>query len=204
MNCSECREDFAAYGEGLLDPVAQNRIKSHLSECPACRAELDKVRRVVVRLTRSGLGASKVSLEAQVMDRIIHEQALVIRRLQMRKRIRILGISGALTAAIALFFILGVWMTQPSANVQAAETKVQAAEVLAQGAKAVPKISSIHIKGRMRTLPFDNFSNINPQGDFVPIELWKQFGENTKWRAEKPGRVAVMDGDFTILLGKSR
>ena len=35
-----------------------------------------------------------------------------------------------------------------------------------------------------------------------PIELWKQFGEKSKWRVEKPGRVVVMDGDSTIMLIK--
>jgi hypothetical protein len=203
MNCSECRDDFAAYQEGLLDPGAESRIKSHLTECPACRAEFDQVQCLVVRLTRAGPGASGILLETQVMDRIIHEQALVIRRLQMRKRIRMLGIGGALTAAVVLFFILGFWMTQPGANVQAAENaKVQAAETLAQGAKAVPKVSTIHIQGKLRTRPGDNFSYIDSKLDFVPIEVWKQFGENTKWRVEKPGRVIVMDGVSTIMLIK--
>ncbi|HEY4759017.1 MAG TPA: hypothetical protein VIH42_00410, partial [Thermoguttaceae bacterium] len=48
----------------------------------------------------------------------------------------------------------------------------------------------------------DNFSYINSKLDFVPIEVWKQFGEKTKWRVEKPGRIVVMDGDSTIMLIK--
>ncbi|MGD0382170.1 MAG: zf-HC2 domain-containing protein [Thermoguttaceae bacterium] len=197
MNCSECRDDFAAYQEGLLDPGAESRIKSHLTDCPACRAEFDQVQRVVVRLTRGGLSTSGISLETQVMDRIIHEQALIIRRLQMRRRIRLLGIGGVLTAAVVLLIIAGVQMAQP-------DNRVQAAEVLAQGAKAVPKISTIHIQGKMRTDPDDfNFSNIDLDKDLlVSIDLWKQFGENTKWRVEKPGVVAVMDGVSTIILVK--
>ncbi|MGD0516425.1 MAG: hypothetical protein ABSA26_02735 [Thermoguttaceae bacterium] len=79
------------------------------------------------------------------------------------------------------------------------DNRVQAAEVLAQGSKASTNISSVHILGRIRTSPHDNFSYINPHLDFFPIEVWKQFGEKTKWRVEKPGRVAVMDGDSTIM-----
>lgn len=202
MNCLECRDDFAAYLEGLLDPEAESRTTAHLTDCPACRAEFDQVQRLVVRLTRNGLGAPEISLESQVMDRIIHEQAQVIRRLQMRKRIRLLGIGGILTAAVALFFILGFWETQLDTRVQAAETKVQAAETLAQGAKAMPKISSIHVQGKLRTLSHDNFSYIDSKQDFVPIEVWKQFGEVTKWRVDKTGRVIVMDGVSTIMLIK--
>jgi hypothetical protein len=202
MNCLQCREDFAAYQEGLLDKDAKGRIESHLAECPACRVEFDQVHHIAERLTRAGPGVSGISLENRVMDRIIHEQALVIRRLQMRKRIRLLGIGGAVAAAVVLFFALIFWPAQPGANVQAAENKVQAAEILAQGAKAVPKISNIHIKGKMRNSPYDNFIDLDPKLDFAPIEIWKQFGDNTKWRVEKPGRVIVMDGSSTIQLIK--
>ena len=165
MNCSECRDDFAAYQEGLLESEAESRIESHLADCPACRAEFDQMQSLVVRLTRDGPGASGISLENRVMDRIIHQQALTIRRLQMRKRIRLLGISGVLTAAVVLLIIAGRadWTA-------GRDNKVQAAEALAQGAKAVPNISSIHIQGKMRTLPADNFSNINArQGILFPL-----------------------------------
>jgi hypothetical protein len=192
MNCSECRDDFAAYQEGLLDPAAENRIKSHLADCPACRAEFDQMQQLVVRLARGGLDAPGISLESPVMDRILQQQALVIRRLKMRKRIRLLGIGGVLTAASVLLVFIGVLMNQPNA-------RVQAAEVLAQGAQAVPKLSSIYIRGKMRTAAHDNFGYINSHLDFVPIELWKQLGEKTKWRVEKPERVAVMDGDSTVM-----
>jgi hypothetical protein len=91
-------------------------------------------------------------------------------------------------------------MTSNNSKIQAAEnSKVEAAQMMAQGVKAVPKVSSIHIRAKMRTLPADNFANImSAGGDLVPIELWKQFGEKPKWRVEKPGRVAVMDAESTI------
>ncbi len=61
------------------------------------------------------------------------------------------------------------------------------------------KIRSIHIRGEVCTYPVDNFGAIVPNQDFVRIDLWKEFGPNGKWRAEKPGRVAVMDGQSTVL-----
>ena len=198
MNCSECKDDFAAYIEGLLDPAVESRITSHLADCPACRAEFDEVRRLVVRLTRSGLDVSGISLESQVMDRILQQQALIIRKLQMRKRIRLLGLGGALTAAVILLIVAGIQTTRSDA----ADAKIEAVKVMAQAADAVPKMSSIHIKGKMRTLPGDNFSYIDAKLDFVPIEMWKQFGKKTKWRVDKPGRVAVMDGKSIMMLIK--
>jgi hypothetical protein len=55
----------------------------------------------------------------------------------------------------------------------------------------------------LRTLPDENFSRIFPDKDFVPIELWKQFGDSPKWRIDKPGRMALMDGQSTLLYFKS-
>ena len=51
----------------------------------------------------------------------------------------------------------------------------------------------------MRTLPADNFSYIDANSAFYPIELWKQFQPELKWRVEKPGRVIVMDGLQTVM-----
>ena len=70
---------------------------------------------------------------------------------------------------------------------------------MTKGAQAVAKLTSIHLRGQLRTAPHDNFSSINPDGEFYTIELWKQFEPELKWRVEKPGRVAVMNGQSTVL-----
>ena len=111
----------------------------------------------------------------------------------MRKRIRVLGRSGAVAVAAAMLIIGGLWFTQP------AEAQ-KAATVLARGAEAVPNPSTVHIVARVRTIPHDNFSLIGAEYGLVPIEVWKQFGDEPKWRVEKPGRVAVMDGESTMML----
>jgi hypothetical protein len=134
------------------------------------------------------------SLENAVMDRIVQEQAVQLRRLKMRRRIRMLGVSGVTAAAIALFAFGSMWLARPAA------AERTAAEVLAQGAEAVPDPSTVQIVAKMRTIAHDNFAMIGDTYDFVPVKIWKQFGEKPKWRVEKPGRVAVMDGDSTMML----
>ena len=51
----------------------------------------------------------------------------------------------------------------------------------------------------MRTAPADNFSYINPKTEFSSIELWKELDGQKRWRIEKPGRIAWMDGQSTGL-----
>ena len=77
-----------------------------------------------------------------------------------------------------------------------------AAEVLEEGAKALANLKSIHISARMRTLERDNFELIGLDYGFVDVQLWKSFGGEPKWRVEKPGRVAVMDGQGSLLFIK--
>jgi outer membrane lipoprotein-sorting protein len=72
--------------------------------------------------------------------------------------------------------------------------------LMAQSVQAMSNLQSVHITARMRTAPNDNFEYINPGLDWVPLEIWKQFGNPPKWRVEKPGRVAVMDGTSSLML----
>jgi len=87
-----------------------------------------------------------------------------------------------------------------SVSETASETIQKQIEALAQAAEAGPEAGSVHIAAEMRTPPQDNFSTIGAEFKFVPIDIWKQFGDKPKWRVEKPGRVAVMDGDSTVML----
>jgi len=68
-----------------------------------------------------------------------------------------------------------------------------------QQAPAARRLASIHIRGRLRGAANDNFQAITAEDDFVTVELWKQLEPKLKWRVERPGRVAVMDGQSTVL-----
>ena len=78
----------------------------------------------------------------------------------------------------------------------------KAISVMSNGVRAVARLTSVHMHGRLRTNPRENFSAIIPDADFVSLELWKQFSPDLKWRVELPGRVAVMDGQSTVLFIK--
>jgi anti-sigma factor ChrR (cupin superfamily) len=73
---------------------------------------------------------------------------------------------------------------------------------LGQGARIAAELRSVHAVVRMRTLPDDNMGMLRLDHDFVPIELWKEFGERARWRVESPGRVVVMDGDSNLMLSR--
>jgi hypothetical protein len=96
--------------------------------------------------------------------------------------------AAATTAAVILIMALA-----------APKVQAKAADVLAKGA---PGRGQAHQHPPARPTahaPGDNFSYIDANSAFYPIELWKQLVPEPKWRIEKPGRVALMDGLQTVM-----
>ena len=195
MNCAECRDNFVACAEGLLERGEELQCRAHLEACADCRAEYELSLRLEKRLLARGQAAAGVAIVETVMRRVRQEQFKPERETIMSKILKHrwgFGLGAAAGTAAILLIIL---LASPKAQ-------AKAAEVMTKGAQAVAKLTSIHLRGQLRTYPQDNFSSINSDCEFCTIELWKQFVPELKWRAEKPGRVAVMDGQSTVLYFK--
>jgi outer membrane lipoprotein-sorting protein len=210
MNCSQCRELLVGYIEGLLDDNLNQAVKSHLDICAECRKELEQVSSLQKRLVANGASHGQNDLENAVMDRIVREQALKLRKANQDKhqvniwrfimRSPITRLTAAAVILVAIVVSAALWnRTIPTVIPTASASAVQ---VLTDAAKAVEDVQSIHIKARMRTLPHDNMGMIGLKYDFVPIEMWKKINDAgfVLWRIEKPGRVVVTDGNSTTML----
>ena len=199
MNCAECRENLVAWVEGLLDREESFQCQAHLETCAACRAEHAAITRLQRQLVARGPATAGVSLVEPVMRRVLQEQKETERETIMSTILKHRWGFGLGTAAGAAAIILIALLTLPKTQATAAE----AIAAMTRGAQAVAKLTSIHLHGRLRTAPQDNFSYINADCPFYTIELWKQFEPELKWRVEKPKRVVVMDGQSTVMLIKT-
>ena len=195
MNCAECRDNLVACIEGLLGDEESLQCQAHLETCAACRAEYAAIAKLQQQLVARGQAAADVSIVEPVMRRVrdvhVEPERNSIMSIVLKHRWG-LGL-GATAGAVAVILI---------ALVSTPKVQAAAAVVMTRGAEAVAKLSTIHIRGHLRTAPQDNFSYINPDLDFVTVELWKQFEPDLKWRVDKPGRTAVMDGQSTVLFIK--
>jgi hypothetical protein len=192
MNCAECRDNLIACAEGLLKRGEEQECRAHLEACAECRAEYEAMAGLQRRLIARGQAAAGVGIAGPVMTRLRREQFKIERETFMSKLLNHrwgLGLGAAACVAAILAVVL---LTMPGAQ-------AQASAVLVKGAQAAAKLTSIHLRGQLRTYPQDNFSAIVPDQGFAAIELWKQFEPELKWRVEKPGRVAVMDGQSAVL-----
>ena len=194
MNCAECRENLVAAVEESLEPEVSRQHEAHLEGCAECRAASVSVRRLQERLIASGRAAAQVSIVEPVMLRIRRSQTQPRKDTLLSRMMRGWGL-GLSAASAGAAVLLALFLLLP-------QGQAKASEVLARGAKALAKLTSLHLVGRMRTLPGDNFSLIAPEQDLSPVELWVQLDPILKWRVEKPGRVAAMNGQSSVLFLK--
>jgi len=195
MNCAECRDNLVACAEGLLDRETLLECRAHLETCASCRAEYQAIASLQQRLVARGQAAAEVSLVAPVMQRVLQKQRESEGESFMSKILKHRWGFGLGTATGAAAILLIALLTLP-------KMQATAEEVMTRGAQVVAKLTSIRFRGELRTWPVDNFGYINADCPFCPIELWKQFEPQLKWRIEKPGRVVVMDGESTVMLLK--
>ena len=196
MNCAECRDNLVACAEGLLDREEELQCRAHLDACAYCRAEYEAITSLQRCLIARGQATAGVRIVEPVMRRVYQEQFKPERETIMSTILKHRWGFGLGAAASAAAVILIAFLVFPKAQ-------ATAAEIMTKGAQAVAKLTSIHLRGQLRTYPADNFSYINADCPFYTIELWKQFEPELKWRVEKPERVVVMDGKSTVMLIKS-
>ncbi|MGD0745987.1 MAG: hypothetical protein ABSA45_12615 [Verrucomicrobiota bacterium] len=199
MNCAECRDNLVACAEGLLDREALLECQAHLEACAGCRAEYQAIASLQQRLIARGQATAEVSMLQPVMQRVLQKRKEPERETIMSRILRHrwgFGLGAIATVAAVILIAL---LTLPKTQATAAE----AIAAMTRGAQAVAKLTSIHLRGQLRTAPQDNFSYINGDSPFYSIELWKQFEPELKWRIEKPKRVVVMNGESTVMLIKT-
>jgi len=192
MKCVDFKENLVAYIEGLLDEDVSHQYREHLGQCPRCRTEHEAFVGLQKRLaTREYVGASIVD---PVMNRILQKKIKPERSMIMSLLHTRWGFGLTATACIAIA-VLSMFLFVPGGQ-------ATAAEIIERSVRAVSALDSIYIQCRVRTLPNDNFELIGADYDFVDMEIWKQFGDQNRWRIDKPGRMAVMDGTSTYIVKK--
>ena len=195
MKCVECREKLIGYIEGLLDEEESRQCQEHMNRCSQCREEYQASVQLQQRLVAHGRQFIDISVADPVMNRVLREKTEMERITIMKLFHTRWGIGLSTAAAVALV-VLGIFIFMPGGQ-------VSAAEIIVRGARAVSRLDSVHMQCRVRTLPNDNFELIGADYDFVDVEIWKQFGDQYRWRIDKPERMAVMDGSSTYMVIKS-
>ncbi|MBE0535216.1 MAG: zf-HC2 domain-containing protein [Phycisphaerae bacterium] len=86
MNCSEFQDKSFEYVDGLLEPGQAEAVTAHIAVCAQCRGEAERLRRVHERLAADGGAYAECDIEGAVVDRIVREQTLKLRKAERPSR----------------------------------------------------------------------------------------------------------------------
>jgi len=186
MNCKTFRKRQVE----MLDANPDPNLLRHAETCTECARELAEARALLTALSPIQSPYRESNLKERIMSKVTELETVE----DMKRYRGWLPRLSYVAIALVVIGLLGGWLLQGRPD--------SAFTILAQAAEASERLGTIHIVAQMRTVPHDNFDMIVPEGDLVPVELWKVSGETAKWRIEKPGRVAVMDGNEIVMLIK--
>jgi hypothetical protein len=180
MNCREAQERLVELFD--LDAARGGDLERHLAACDRCAADYAALRSAVQAIDSPPRVHASPDFKERVMRKLTEVEPAP-RRWRFMPRLALVG--AAAIVALVLFM---------------PRSESPAMSLMAQSAEAMSNLQTVHITARMRTLPHDNFELIDLKYDWVPLEIWKQFGATAKWRVQKPGRIAVMDGTSSMML----
>ncbi|MHC4715030.1 MAG: anti-sigma factor family protein [Planctomycetota bacterium] len=164
MKCDECREQFAAYFEGLVEPEVIQEIRAHLEGCPTCRAEAESIERLRERLARNGDAPLDNSLADAVMGAIREKRTETEpkRRIAMilkhRRGMSAVAASLVVAATVALIVLLG--------------NGTSAAYAIEKAVEAAKKITSVHF---VEWVPLERLQSEVPVDGEVTERAWADY-----------------------------
>lgn len=117
MSCRKTRRFLAGYLDEALGASVRDRVREHLEECPACRAELEIFRRLSLHLARLESVAPPADSAMQIRVRASQLQSWRVISARIRGRMRLLfenileplavpATGGVLTAVIVFALVV--------------------------------------------------------------------------------------------------
>jgi outer membrane lipoprotein-sorting protein len=191
MTCREAQKRLVDLFDAAPPRTLENELRSHLAACEDCTREYADALAAVASIEPPERAQPSPDFKERVMKEIMEIPPAVRPRHNFFSKLAV-----AVAAAVVLVVLAPILVSLRS---KGNHVPAPVFSLLAQSVQAMSGIESVHMTARMRTLPRDNFEYINPECDWVPLDIYKQFGDPAKWRVEKAGRVVVMDGASTLL-----
>jgi hypothetical protein len=191
MTCREAQKRLVDLFDAAPPRALEDELQSHLAACVDCAREYAESLAAVAGIELPERVQPSPDFKERVMKEIMEIPPAVRPRRNFLPWLAVAAAAAVLLVALAPIV----------ASLRSKGNRVPAPvlSLLAQSVQAMSGIESVHMTARMRTMPRDNFEYINPNCDWVPLDIYKHFGEPAKWRVEKSGRVVVMDGSSSLL-----
>ncbi|MDO5342803.1 MAG: hypothetical protein Q4F69_10190 [Bacteroidia bacterium] len=173
MNCEEFKEKVVDLFDKNVDGKTKSECEQHVSQCPECKKYYKELRQAFEEIHPNVEPVSKKN----------KRRPMIINRYRQ-------------TIAMAAMFILGVIIGGTHLFTNTVKADNTAYVELCNAMRTVKNVGSFQMDFFMRTKPNENFEYVNPEDDFVKIniKLTRQDGM-TFYRVEKEnGRTLVCNG----------
>lgn len=171
MDCNKCESLLNAYVDQELNKSDRSLLEAHLSECSACSAELESIRRL-----DAGFKATVTApepLRSHIADRLAERASAGSSRTNLKEKFQ-MKVRWGLAATIAATLIFGgVMMTGGSA--QATLSKMR---------KAVTEVHSAHLK---IDVPSSTFGDLDIKSKNPEKNVGKDIGKDIDKDDDKDG-----------------
>jgi len=199
MNCRSFRKRQAELFDVCPDPATTADLLAHAAECSKCGQELRELREVVSQIAPAQRLHASSKVKERIMNSIDKQDAIQLAGATSRPRYwKLLRVAALAAILLMAIFVVGRFTGQGGSTPSS-----PFAATLAQAAEFVQGVKTIHISARMRTIPMDNFDYIDLEAPLIPVEMWKDFGNQSRVRIKKQGRQIAADGNGTTMLVES-
>jgi len=189
MKCEEMQLRLADLFDETLQPGDKRELLAHIEQCPDCREAYNDYLSMASELKPRRKIASGPARINEIMEKITDGKKITVRQKAMRIAASImifLGLSSGLVYVTTL--------KNPS---------LAAGILLGQSIRAINSLKSVYMVFSVRTGANENFETIEPASGFIDVRVWKVFGNEPRWRFEKPGRTVIMNGQSQYLINEA-
>ena len=188
MKCDLIQMRIADLFDDQMSAEEKREWFSHIGECEECREAYDDY----LALAGSLRPDLKLSDGEEQIDKILtgiaEKQAGI-------KPLHTPGIAWQRILKVAATIVVVIGVAAGILYLTTFRNPVQAAgSLLEKSIRAMISLKSVCMVFAVRTNANENFESIDTKAGLVDFKVWKEFGQEPKWRFDRPGRTIIMDG----------
>ena len=197
MTCDQIQPLLDAFADYDLSPLTRWRIRRHLTQCPACTAELAEINALTARVRAWQNVPAPAGLEARIAARLPAISPVPARPPCRRATVGLAGLAVALAAA---FWLIPGQPGRPTVAFAEVEQAMQNVQTVSWRTTQIINDSPSD-KSKLATITYTNWLRRNPAA-IASTDYMVTFNYQLKSNREFPIRTLQSDQGFLILSKK--
>jgi len=194
MKCDFIQNRIAVLFDDQISPEEKEELLRHISQCEDCQKANADYLFLSTSLKPDFQMTGGQNLIEKIISKVEQEKSNVNPRSAPRiawSRIIRIAASIAIFLGVATIIVYLTTLRNPARA---------AGNILEKSIRAIVSLKSVYMVFAIRTSANENFESIDPTAGFINFKVWEVFGNESRWRFDKPGRSIIMDGQRQYLI----